>query len=191
MTTHDDELTHEESEALRALADGPATPPDLERSTLERLESRGLLRGRRPSLWKRSIPAAAAGILLFAAGLWLGSMRQAPDAEGQRFALLLFQSPLEHATPPDVEASRVAEYIAWARSLEENGRTVTGEKLDDPRRLVAPAAAGPIEGDPIGVPVNGFFIVTADNLEEALGLARTCPHLKYGGVIEVRPVAGT
>ena len=191
MTTHDDEPTHEESEALRALADGPSPPVDLERRTLERLESRGLLRGQPPAPWKRRVPAAAAGILLFAAGLWLGSRGQPGDVEGQRFALLLFQSPLEHATPPDVEASRVAEYIAWARSLEEKGRHVTGEKLEDLGRLLTPGTAGAIEGDPTGVLVNGFFIVTAGNLEEALGVARTCPHLKYGGAIEVRPIAGT
>ncbi len=36
--------------------------------------------------------------------------------------------------------------------------------------------------------VGGYLIATADNLDEAVQLAKSCPNLKYGGKVEVRSV---
>lgn len=192
----DNELTPRETEALRRLSDGPPPPPDLEARTVAHLAARGLLVRRRTSRG-RTLLAAAAGLLVFFAGAMTGSRlvtdRSHPggdEAAGTRFALLLYQSPGEIGLAPEVEASRVAEYLAWARSLAAEGRAVTGEKLDDLRHLVAPPSP-PAGAATAGTPVAGFFIVTAASLDEALGVARTCPHLKYGGTIEVRTIAGT
>jgi hypothetical protein len=39
--------------------------------------------------------------------------------------------------------------------------------------------------------VAGLFIVRASDLERAAAIARTCPHMRYGGQIEVRPIEQT
>jgi hypothetical protein len=36
--------------------------------------------------------------------------------------------------------------------------------------------------------LGGFFIVEADNLDEAVGLASKMPHLQDGGSVEIRPI---
>jgi hypothetical protein len=37
----------------------------------------------------------------------------------------------------------------------------------------------------------GYFIVTARDAGEAIEIARSCPHLKHGGAIAVRPIDPT
>ena len=45
--------------------------------------------------------------------------------------------------------------------------------------------------DPGNAPViGGFFLIRADNVDTALETAHASPHLKYGGTIELRVVAG-
>lgn len=189
----DDELTGEETAALRSLADGPPPPGELEDRTLARLTARGLLVRRRRSGWIKAALAAAAGLLIFFAGLKTGARPIAPPAAptalaGSQFVLLLYQSPQEVTLAADVEALRVEEYVGWARRLRAAGRDVSGEKLEEQRSMLQPPAGFAVDaGSPL---IDGFFIISAGTLDEALGVARTCPHLKYGGAIEVRPVAG-
>jgi len=187
----DDELTGEEAAALRSLAEGPLPPAGLEDRTTARLAARGLLARRRGSAWTKAILAAAAGALIFFVGMKTGA-RPAPAAaapEGSKFVLLLYQSAEEVGLAPEVEASRVREYVGWARVLREDGRSVSGEKLEQERSMLRPPAGSVV--DAANPPIDGFFIISAGTLDEALGVARTCPHLKYGGAIEVRPIAGT
>ena len=37
--------------------------------------------------------------------------------------------------------------------------------------------------------IGGYFLITVPNLEEAVAVARQCPGLEYGAVVEIRPVA--
>ena len=37
----------------------------------------------------------------------------------------------------------------------------------------------------------GFFIIAARTDEEALAIARSCPHLRYGGTVALRPIEPT
>ena len=37
----------------------------------------------------------------------------------------------------------------------------------------------------------GYFVIRAADLSAATALAQTCPHLKYGGSIRVRPIASS
>jgi len=196
----DDELTGEEAAALRSLAEGPLPPAGLEDRTTARLAARGLLARRRGSAWIKATLATAAAVLIFFAGLKAGSLPGAtqtapavPAASAapveSRFALLLYQSPAEVGLAKNEEALRVAEYTGWARGLREQGHDVSGEKLEEKRSMIQPQVVSTVQT--VSLPIAGFFIISAATLDEALGVARTCPHLKYGGAIEVRPIAGT
>jgi len=39
--------------------------------------------------------------------------------------------------------------------------------------------------------LGGYFLIKAQDMNAALAIARTCPHLKYGGSIEIRPIEDT
>jgi hypothetical protein len=145
---------------------------------------------------------AAACLVAFAAG-WFGrSLALEPATPGAaddrpRFLLLLSEPGAAGELPPDELGARVEEYRAWAHGLASRGLLEGADRLE-PRAIRLDRAAGG-GGDPVGrgAPagddpgaVSGFFLIRAADLDHALGIAGTCPHLRHGGRITVRPIAG-
>jgi hypothetical protein len=205
--------TDAERRVLGSLETEAPPPPGVEDRVVEELSRRGAFAPlRRPAIGRRPpaavlVAGAAAAAALFVAGVLVGvavgvgagARGQGPPSEGRavasaepRFALFLLDEPPGGAAE---EPARVAEYKRWAASLP-GGRLVTGEKLGDDARLLtsarwAPAApAAPATGSS-GDGANalrGYFVIRAPDLARALEVARTCPHLKRGGRILVRPI---
>jgi hypothetical protein len=121
---------------------------------------RRVLRSLFPTRWWIPLAVAASLVLGFLAG------RFEPEPRGREYLLLL-----HGGTPGHVE-----EYRRWARTAGVRG----GEKLKDEVTVLGSAEAKRSIG--------GFFRIAARNREEAEALARTCPHLKYGGWIELREI---
>ena len=112
--------------------------------------------------------------------------------------LLLLHGPARsaNAAPPtaaDSAAERaiVDEYRAWANSLANSGSLVTAEKLAD-NPLTMLVANRTVEM-PRNTPeeLGGFFLIQVADSAEAFRIARACPHLKYGGTVEVRRIEPT
>ena len=85
------------------------------------------------------------------------------------------------------------EYTAWAGTLAERGLFLEGEELGDDGRLLHPnpesdVAVSVEELAATDKTVSGYFLIRARNYKEAEAIARTCPHIGYGGAIEVRPL---
>jgi len=187
-------------------------PPGLRRETLEAARRRGLVRGGSMSgrgFWMGV--AAAAAVVMFVVGFGLGSRRPAATGEGTmtnanpasapagstagayagpKFALFLFEDSNYRNAPAGEMMTRVREYGGWARGLAESGRFVDGEKLADDGRFCRIdggtfAAAGP-QSDAKRGALTGYFVIGAANLDEAMEVAKGCPHLKYGGTLEIR-----
>ncbi len=110
------------------------------------------------------------------------------------FVLFLYDDPSAFAdvTPQDMQAV-IKEYGAWAARMRDEGRFVHGQKLMDEggRHLI------PADGDVRVVDgpysetkeiIGGFFQLKADSYDEAVAIAKTCPHVKYGAKIELRQV---
>lgn len=115
------------------------------------------------------------------------TMTSANESKNE-FLLLLLEHPTMFADMPSVtEDDLVSEYQAWAGGVAQQQRTIVGKKLTDERYFLGTDVSG--GGDTVEA-VAGYFRIGADSLEEALSVARTCPHLKYGGRIEVRQVDG-
>lgn len=79
----------------------------------------------------------------------------------------------------------VTEYSAWAAALRERGRLETGEQLAAAEILLVRQADSIVVGErgpaaEAGA-LTGLFVIRAASESEALSIARTCPHLKYGG----------
>jgi hypothetical protein len=177
-----DDWGPEEAAALRALAGGPGAPPELEERLVAALRRQGLLRPRRH--WLRTTAAAAAGMVLFVAGVLVG---KGPAARGvppdmPRFVLFLYAASDSRPVAESDEAARVQEYARWARLQRAMGSVEAGQRLEDTAVTLGSAEAS------LGVGPAGYFIVRASSLEQAVGVARSCPHLRHGGVIVVRPI---
>jgi hypothetical protein len=110
------------------------------------------------------------------------------------FMLLLHQNTTAHPDRSRDEAMKMTnEYVAWATRMRQEGRYVAGDKLTDDAGKVLRNKAGKMvttdgpyaETKEI---VGGYFCIKAANYDEAVDLAQSCPHLKFGGNIEVRQV---
>lgn len=87
----------------------------------------------------------------------------------------------------------IQEYGAWAQKMRDEKRFVGGEKLTDDAGKVLRNKGGKIvvtDGPYAETKevVGGYFAISAKDYAEACAIAEACPHLKYGGRVEVREV---
>ena len=157
-------------------------PRDLEDRTVVALQRGGLLRSSRRQV--QGWVMAAASLLLFLSGVAAGRALDRPAAPDQRprFVLLLMDSP--PAESAEAELRVVEAYRQWATTLRDQGRFVSGARLDD-RSAGVPTSRDGEEH------LEGYFVISAGSFDEAVSVAKTCPHAARGGRIVVRPVAPT
>lgn len=168
-----------ETDPIHQLREHPRPPADLERRTLAAVRAAGGLRQPSGRRWL----AAAAAAVIFIAGVGAGRMwtPTQTDVTGQPRYLLL----LAGDTLPEVNlGDRSREYGEWARSVSRNGVYIRGAELAPMARLIGVAAESSL-GRELAT-VGGYFIVEAGTEAEAVRLAESCPHVKYGGAIQVR-----
>jgi hypothetical protein len=155
----------------------------VEERVVAALRADGVLTAARP-IARQWLTAAAAAALL-TVGVAAGYFARPPQAPARspdsapRFVLLLYGEATRAGG--EAEAQLVDEYRRWAQELSAGGRYVTGERLDDSVVSVGPSV--------VALPLRGFFVVSAADFDEAVALARGCPHAARGGQIIVRPIA--
>jgi len=200
----------ERTSVLRKLDEDPALAMELREAAhgLAALESvaPGQARPERRRIPKRVspwwIPAAVAASLLLAFPLW------APDAEtgvavelpasarpstpDASFVLVLHgRWPDATDLSPAATQARAAEYWDWTGQLASRGVLVAAGDLSwepgtrvDPRGVIA--ASSEVLNEPDFVV--GMFALRVSTYEDAVALARECPHLRFGGSVSVRRV---
>ncbi len=184
-----EEWEREEAEALRALGQDVPPPAGAEERLVQALRGEGLLARAVPPPWRRwgrAALAATAGLAAFTAGLLVGARdRPAPREDSRpQFLLLVYQDASYAHASPEARAARVHEYRAWARGLAAAGHLVGAAKLSATEYVLG--GAGEDRGS--GPVVSGYFTIAAADAEEALRLARSCPHLRHGGRLALRPI---
>ena len=105
--------------------------------------------------------------------------------------MLIFQGgmPSENASPEFMQA-QMGKWMAWIEKLSKAGKYVSGEPLLPGGKLIKgkskAATDGPYtEGKEI---VGGYFIVNAENYDEAVKLCDDYPDFENGGSIQLRQV---
>jgi hypothetical protein len=163
---------------------------ELEDRVVAALRAEGVLKPPRRSTGYRAL---AASLILFVAGAAAGRLAPrsaAPEDPRPQFVLLL-----EEGKDFDAGSDHVAEYTAWARALGAAGRIVSGEKLKDDAVVLSNRDAGvAIETETVTsdeAAPRGYFVIRAHDLDEAIAIAKDCPHLKHGGRISLRPIDKT
>jgi hypothetical protein len=115
-----------------------------------------------------------------------------------QFMLFLWNdrtAPIE-LSPAEMQAF-VQEYYAWTEKLRAEGRLVTSQRLSDIRTDPGRTLRG--VGKAFAVTdrmlpetkevVGGFYQIHAKDYDEAVAIARTCPHLRgTQAKIEIREV---
>jgi hypothetical protein len=112
----------------------------------------------------------------------------------KKFMLLLHDRPKAFAKMSPEEMQQVVQkYVAWGRRLRARKLLDGSNKLtDDPGRVVRRRRGKTLVSDgPYAESkelLGGYFIVKAKNYDAAAECALDCPHLEYGGTIEIRQV---
>ena len=110
------------------------------------------------------------------------------------YLLLLREEPetFQRLTPAEIERA-IGRYRAWSDELRTAGRYLASDKLTDGEGRVLRTEGGRVrvldgpyaEAKEV---LGGYFAIRAASYDEAVEVARGCPHLGYGGTIEVRAV---
>lgn len=113
------------------------------------------------------------------------------------YMLLLHEQPSDFSqySAEDMQAV-IAEYVAWRHSIESQGKFVHAEKLKDEggKHLSMTDSGLRVTDGPYAEAaevIGGYFAISADSYDDAVTLAADCPHLKYGGRIELREIEPT
>jgi len=97
----------------------------------------------------------------------------------------------ENLSPEQIQEA-IERYSTWARNLRAEGKLVSAEKLKDNEGLLLSTKNGQVVVDgPFAETketIGGFFIVNADNLEQAIEIARESPAMSQGGMVELREI---
>ena len=110
--------------------------------------------------------------------------------------MLLLHSPTSEKGDLSAEEIQavIGEYMAWKDEIEAQDRLLGGDKLTDDGgkhlRMVDGGEIRVTDGPYTEVKeaLGGFFAIKASGYDEAVEISKTCPHLKYGGRIELREI---
>ena len=107
--------------------------------------------------------------------------------------LLLFRGTnWDKGLSPEQLQKVVTDWYAWFERLKQEGRCVGGHPLQNEGKIVSGNKGRTVADGPFAESkeaIGGYFFLQVANEEEAVAIARQCPGLDYGCVVEVRPVA--
>ena len=85
-----------------------------------------------------------------------------------------------------------SDWMAWFEGLTKQGKVASGHPLMNEGKIVSGKKGRTVADGPFAESkeaIGGYFYLQVSNMDEALEIARQCPGLEYGAVVEVRPVA--
>jgi hypothetical protein len=105
--------------------------------------------------------------------------------------LLLFRNTSWHK---DLSAEEIQEnmarFTAWFERLSNAGQFKSGGPLAHAGKIITGRKVvtdGPFAESKEAIA--GFFVIQANSLERAVGIAKGCPGLEFGQTVEVRAIA--
>jgi hypothetical protein len=106
--------------------------------------------------------------------------------------MLLFRGPHwdKGLSPGDLQAA-MDKVMAWFEGLNERGKIKASQPLGAQGRIIAGTNGRLVVDGPFAESkeaVGGYLVLLADDLNEAVEIARSMPTLKYGVTVEVRPI---
>ncbi len=106
-----------------------------------------------------------------------------------KFVLLLRGGDFSGFSPEEMQKV-VEKYIAWADKLRKEGRHHGGEELNSKGSVLQMKDGRVVDGPftETKEAIGGFFLIEASDIHEAKQISRECPHLSFGGIVEVRDV---
>jgi len=93
---------------------------------------------------------------------------------------------------PEQIQEAIKKYSEWAQKLRADGKLVSAEKLKDNEGMVLSTKNGKVIVDgPFAETketIGGYFIINAENMEEAIEIAKESPAMSRDATVEVREI---
>lgn len=161
-------------------------PAALDERVRDSLMQRGLIVEKspaRPNRYRQPFTYLAIAASFLIVGVLTGrTMKEsAAVTTTPRYALLLYGGDTSAAS---TSRGRRMEYGQWLREVAAGRQSFSGEELGQEVMTLGPSI---VAGNGSG-PLLGFFIIGVESADEAESIARTSPHMKYGGSIVVQKV---
>src|SRR5436309_16075346 len=109
--------------------------------------------------------------------------------------LLLFRGTnWDKQLSPEQLQKVVSDWYAWFERLKQEGKCAGGHPLQNQGKIVSGKKGRIVADGPFAESkeaIGGYFLLKVSGLDEAVAIAKQCPGLDYGAVVEVRPVLET
>ena len=106
--------------------------------------------------------------------------------------MLLFRGPhWDRGVSQQELQAAMDKVMAWFEGLNQRGKTKAAHPLGAQGRIISGTNGQLVVDGPFAESkeaVGGYLMLQADNLNEAVEIARSMPTLKYGISVEVRPI---
>ena len=108
------------------------------------------------------------------------------------FLLLFRGTDWERRLSPEQFEQFVSDWSHWFEHLKQEGRCTGGHPLHLEGKLVSGKNGRIVTDGPFTESkeaIGGYFYLQVADIDEAVEIAKQCPGLEYGCVVEIRPVA--
>jgi hypothetical protein len=106
--------------------------------------------------------------------------------------MLIFRGSDWHKGLSPEQMQQVAsQWMTWFNRLTEQGKVLAGSPLEKESKVVSGKNGRVVDG-PFAESkeqIGGYFLLRVKSIDEAVAIAKECPGLPHGAVVEVRPVA--
>src|SRR5215510_10808709 len=107
--------------------------------------------------------------------------------------ILMFRGGVHHAYNANESKEgmeHMKEWMNWMGMLQQKGTLAGGDPLLPSAKLISGSGKKVSDGayTSQGEQVGGYLVVNANDLDEAVEIAKGCPIFKEDGKVEVRPI---
>ena len=111
-------------------------------------------------------------------------------AEKSEYLMLFRGTDWHRGLSPEEIQKTMTVWMAWFNRLIAEGRCKGGQSLAPEARVVSGKAKNVSDGPypEAKESVAGYFMLSVEDFEEAVEIAKECPTLVYGTTVELRPL---
>jgi len=181
------ELTPYEKKIFAQMKRKEQPSNSLEKNIINKLKSENLINQntfKMNTTIKKAVMIAAA-VILFFAGNYFGkrSIDQTVIDPSMGYMLILHE---DNQFKPGNPNEMFQEYAAWMQNTFKKGVNITGHELKNETIFINSKKEEKHEDESLQNKTTGYFVLEAKSLETVLEIAKSNPHIKYGGSIEIK-----
>ncbi|MCI0614192.1 YciI family protein [bacterium] len=110
----------------------------------------------------------------------------------QQFMMLFRGTNWEKGLSPQEIQNIMKRWVEWNDRLVKEGKVKVAQPLVGEGKVISGKKKRIISDGPFAESkeaIAGYFLLEAKDLDEAVDIAKGCPTLDYGTIVEVRPIA--